>query len=89
MAKTSVKLIANNKKAYHDYFILEKYSADDVLLHGHALGLHLGGKGGLGQPAHKAQLTQPVPADILLAVISVYFQSSYSPFHFILKSRSP
>ncbi|HIW83347.1 MAG TPA: SsrA-binding protein SmpB [Candidatus Dorea gallistercoris] len=27
MAKTSVKLIANNKKAYHDYFILETYEA--------------------------------------------------------------
>ena len=25
MAKESVKLIANNKKAYHDYFIDEKY----------------------------------------------------------------
>ena len=27
MAKTGVKLIANNKKAYHDYFILETYEA--------------------------------------------------------------
>ena len=27
MAKTEKKLIANNKKAYHDYFILEKYEA--------------------------------------------------------------
>ena len=27
MAKTGVKLIANNKKAYHDYFILETYDA--------------------------------------------------------------
>ena len=25
--KSSVKLIANNKRAYHDYFILEKYEA--------------------------------------------------------------
>ena len=25
--KDSVKLIANNKKAYHEYFILEKYEA--------------------------------------------------------------
>lgn len=25
MAKESIKLVANNKKAYHDYFILEKY----------------------------------------------------------------
>jgi SsrA-binding protein len=25
--KDSIKLIANNKKAYHDYFILEKYEA--------------------------------------------------------------
>lgn len=25
--KNSIKLIANNKKAYHDYFILEKYEA--------------------------------------------------------------
>lgn len=27
MAKTGVKLIAKNKKAYHDYFILETYEA--------------------------------------------------------------
>lgn len=27
MTKTNVKLIANNKKAYHDYFILETYEA--------------------------------------------------------------
>lgn len=27
MVKTGVKLIANNKKAYHDYFILETYEA--------------------------------------------------------------
>ena len=27
MAKEQGKLIANNKKAYHDYFILEKYEA--------------------------------------------------------------
>lgn len=25
--KNSIKMIANNKKAYHDYFILEKYEA--------------------------------------------------------------
>lgn len=33
MAKTEFKLIANNKKAYHDYFILEKYEAG-IVLHG-------------------------------------------------------
>ena len=33
MAKDSVKLIANNKKAYHDYFILETYEAG-IALHG-------------------------------------------------------
>ena len=27
MSKDSIKLIANNKKAYHDYFIEEKYEA--------------------------------------------------------------
>ena len=27
MAKDSIKLIANNKKAYHDYFIEDKYEA--------------------------------------------------------------
>ena len=31
MAKTDGKLIANNKKAYHDYFILESYEAGIVL----------------------------------------------------------
>ena len=33
MAKTEKKLIANNKKAYHDYFILETYEAG-IALHG-------------------------------------------------------
>ena len=33
MAKTNGKLIANNKKAYHDYFIEEKYEAG-LELHG-------------------------------------------------------
>lgn len=33
MSKESVKLIANNKKAYHDYFIENKYEAG-VALHG-------------------------------------------------------
>ena len=33
MGKDSVKLIANNKKAYHDYFIEENYEAG-IALHG-------------------------------------------------------
>ena len=33
MAKTNGKMIANNKKAYHDYFILDTYEAG-VVLHG-------------------------------------------------------
>ena len=33
MAKNEKKLIANNKKVYHDYFILEKYEAG-IVLHG-------------------------------------------------------
>ena len=33
MAKDEKKLIANNKKAYHDYFLEEKYEAG-VELHG-------------------------------------------------------
>jgi len=33
MGKTEGKLIANNKKAYHDYFILETYEAG-ISLHG-------------------------------------------------------
>lgn len=33
MAKTNGKLIANNKKAYHDYFILDTYEAG-IDLHG-------------------------------------------------------
>ena len=37
MAKTEKKLIANNKKAYHDYFILEKYEAG-LVLHGTEVG---------------------------------------------------
>ena len=33
MAKDSIKLIANNKKAYHDYFVEETYEAG-IALHG-------------------------------------------------------
>lgn len=33
MAKEKMKLVANNKKAYHDYFIEEKYEAG-LVLHG-------------------------------------------------------
>lgn len=33
MAKDEMKLIANNKKAYHDYFIEDKYEAG-LVLHG-------------------------------------------------------
>ena len=33
MAKTNGKMIANNKKAYHDYFILES-NVDGIVLHG-------------------------------------------------------
>ena len=33
MGKDSIKLIANNKKAYHDYFIEETYEAG-ISLHG-------------------------------------------------------
>lgn len=33
MAKEEMKLVANNKKAYHDYFIEEKYEAS-LVLHG-------------------------------------------------------
>ncbi len=27
MGKQAVKLVANNKKAYHDYFIVDKYES--------------------------------------------------------------
>ena len=33
MSKESKKLIANNKKAYHEYFLEEKYEAG-IALHG-------------------------------------------------------
>ena len=33
MAKEAMKLVANNKKAYHDFFIEEKYEAG-LVLHG-------------------------------------------------------
>ena len=34
MAGKGTKLIANNKKAYHDYFIEDKYEAGIVLYRG-------------------------------------------------------
>ena len=32
MAKTNGKMIANNKKAYHDYFILDKIETGIALM---------------------------------------------------------
>ena len=32
MAEKGIKIIAPNKKAYHDYFVLEKYEAGIELL---------------------------------------------------------
>ena len=42
MAKGEMKLVANNKKAYHDYFIEEKYEAGLVLHGTEVKSLHMG-----------------------------------------------
>lgn len=42
MAKEAMKLIANNKKAYHDYFIDEKYEAGIALCGTEVKSLRLG-----------------------------------------------
>ena len=42
MGKESIKLIANNKKAYHDYFIEEKYEAGIVLVGTEVKSLRMG-----------------------------------------------
>ncbi len=42
MAKQSVKLVANNKKAYHDYFIEETYEAGIVLVGTEVKSLRMG-----------------------------------------------
>lgn len=42
MGKDSVKLIANNKKAYHDYFILEKFEAGIELVGTEVKSLRMG-----------------------------------------------
>ena len=42
MAKEELKLVANNKKAYHDYFIEEKYEAGLVLLGTEVKSLRMG-----------------------------------------------
>ena len=42
MGKESIKLIANNKKAYHDYFIDEKYEAGIVLVGTEVKSLRMG-----------------------------------------------
>ena len=42
MAKTQGKLIANNKKAYHDYFILDTYEAGIALAGTEVKSLRLG-----------------------------------------------
>ncbi len=42
MAKESVKLIANNKKAYHDYFIEDTYEAGIVLVGTEVKSLRMG-----------------------------------------------
>ena len=42
MGKDSIKLIANNKKAYHDYFIEEKYEAGISLVGTEVKSLRMG-----------------------------------------------
>lgn len=42
MAKESVKLIANNKKAYHDYFIEDKYETGIALVGTEVKSLRMG-----------------------------------------------
>lgn len=42
MGRDSVKLIANNKKAYHDYFILEKFEAGIELVGTEVKSLRMG-----------------------------------------------
>ena len=42
MAKTEKKLIANNKKAYHDYFIEDKFEAGIVLVGTEVKSLRMG-----------------------------------------------
>ena len=42
MSKESIKLIANNKKAYHDYFIEEKYEAGISLVGTEVKSLRMG-----------------------------------------------
>ena len=42
MSKESIRLIANNKKAWHDYFIEEKYEAG-IELHGNGSEIHANG----------------------------------------------
>ena len=46
MSKESIKLIANNKKAYHDYFIEEKFEAGISLVGTEVKSLRMG-KGSL------------------------------------------
>lgn len=42
MAKESIKMIANNKKAYHDYFIEEKYETGIALVGTEVKSLRMG-----------------------------------------------
>ncbi|MCR5743572.1 MAG: SsrA-binding protein SmpB [Lachnospiraceae bacterium] len=42
MSKDSIKLIANNKKAYHDYFIIEKFEAGIELVGTEVKSLRMG-----------------------------------------------
>ena len=55
MAKDSIKLIANNKKAYHDYFIEETYEAG-IALHGTEVkSLRMGKCGEIQEKKEKAK----------------------------------
>ena len=42
MSKEAIKLIANNKKAYHDYFVIEKYEAGIELVGTEVKSLRMG-----------------------------------------------
>ena len=61
MGKESIKLVANNKKAYHDYFIDDKFEAGIELFGTEVKSIRMG-KWHAHQPLREGQYLQQGPA---------------------------
>ena len=79
MAKANGKMIANNKKAYHDYFILENFETG-IALHGTEVKSLRMGKCSIKLLMHKSEINKLIgktkEKGMAIVPLKVYFKGS-------------